>query len=475
MRTQTDFPLNDDIIDITLHAIDNVNTLFSFILSSKVIHAVYARRPISILRSVTINQVGRDIIAQALALVRTQLDDALRHTGTPADENTILEKPIRREEVRQLVGNARSINELEDLFSWRYKNRTNNRSQLTADESLRFHRAAYRYWTYCRVFGLIPGEPQPADSLDTDALGLRYLEQFPDDELRAIEAVVLFARETLLWTSKATTGIAGAVANRWEGERNMNLATGPGEILDCYKWLHMIDWDSYIDPDEEQEEEIRIPFPFLLEKIWEIQERREEERSKQDGEGEDQSTIQEAHWATLFASGGDRCQRAVNAQEDLWGNENYSLLPGRITFGDIWEMMPEDLRTNDLERRNFFALLHPPHRRTTVAWVAPIIRQMSTGNVDYNELGVDDEPDDDGPSRDHMKLERHAAGAHQGASGMITAPDGRGWLCTPCLAKFMAEHIESWWSALKVDVGLAPGQYWLGRHRKSPASSTEDG
>ncbi|EIN11441.1 hypothetical protein PUNSTDRAFT_131608 [Punctularia strigosozonata HHB-11173 SS5] len=210
MRAYNGFPLDDDIVDSILSTIDEFKTLVSFILSCKAVYNVYKRHPMSIQRSITVNQTG-PAVAQALALVRMQGDVDARNTGVPIDEHSVLEEPPQTHELQDLVKNAKVVYELEDLFSWRHKDPSTSQTKLDPNESHRFHRAMYRYWIFCIAFGIDSedDEDMAPPASDTAQNQQEYLNTFSDAELKEIEAAVHFARETIVWSIKA----GGAIHN----------------------------------------------------------------------------------------------------------------------------------------------------------------------------------------------------------------------------------------------------------------------
>lgn len=165
--------LGSDPIDVILSKIPDFPTLLNAILATKEIHAVFETHPNSIIRAVAQNQVG-PALPQAFRVVRLGTD---AHSKPMAQamlkmlpqEAAILESQITRREAGELGRNAAVAHALEDLYSFKYetihqskvvspefshrhKDRSSKSSQLSAVESLRFQRALYRYWLFCRLY-----------------------------------------------------------------------------------------------------------------------------------------------------------------------------------------------------------------------------------------------------------------------------------------------------------------------------------
>ncbi|KAG6896274.1 hypothetical protein C0992_009397 [Termitomyces sp. T32_za158] len=75
---------------------------------------------------------------------------------------------ITGEECRQLVEDATIVRDLEDLFSFRHKDRTSHSSVLNPMESLRFRRAIYRLMLVAKTFPADEYEDEDEDEDDED-------------------------------------------------------------------------------------------------------------------------------------------------------------------------------------------------------------------------------------------------------------------------------------------------------------------
>ena len=122
--------LSMDIIDTLLTAVPDFATLLSTVLASRDIHRVFETRPNSIIRAVAENQVGADVLPQALTVVRLP-EDAYSKSKAQSlveclpDEKDMIAQQITRQEASALARNARVASGLEALFSIRYESSLN--------------------------------------------------------------------------------------------------------------------------------------------------------------------------------------------------------------------------------------------------------------------------------------------------------------------------------------------------------------
>jgi len=185
------------------------------------------------------SQVGA-ALPQALRLARCQASHLLQPSiDQVPSENGVIDEEVTREEERVLACNAGIAQALEDLFSWRHKDRTSRTSVLSYIESWRFQRTIYRIWLLSYLYGM---GSVPTDR-DSSQAGVRlsqylsrqkrFLEDFDSTTLLQIRRVASFLRETATW-------VAGA-----EGDPSLDLSTydfaglylfaGPRAILQCYE------------------------------------------------------------------------------------------------------------------------------------------------------------------------------------------------------------------------------------------------
>ncbi|KAJ6484187.1 CHAT domain-containing protein [Mycena sanguinolenta] len=163
MRTLGAFPLHDDTVDRIFTFCPTFDTLDSITLVSKAFYRIYLSD------SDTPSHVG-PALPQALKVLRYQytLDGDERQQDDPdtlateylEDYNASLITAIEKEEFQQ---NSTIIAALEDIYSLTRKDRNSRTSVLTADESWRFQRAAYRIMLYCNLFSASNGDESDED------------------------------------------------------------------------------------------------------------------------------------------------------------------------------------------------------------------------------------------------------------------------------------------------------------------------
>ncbi|KAJ7450359.1 hypothetical protein FB451DRAFT_1146309 [Mycena latifolia] len=265
--------LPHDILGHFLRASPTFDTLHAAVGVCKTWHGVFAAHPKSVVLSVAQNIVG-PALPQAVRFLRYPYPEKRENEwGTPEDEdeeaaedesvteedtededdsaakrkpqNTKATKaPAKKlaetddigdltpEERARLQKNAGVVNQLEDIFSLRHKDRTSKTSQLTALESRRFARAMYRVMLYCELFYL-PLNLDDIDSLEDEPEELEkiqkarraLLNEYPTPELLEIRAAVAFLHELI-----------EEVLDDGDFDRlkDICISTGPAVILQAY-------------------------------------------------------------------------------------------------------------------------------------------------------------------------------------------------------------------------------------------------
>ncbi|KAJ7440805.1 hypothetical protein B0H11DRAFT_2098339 [Mycena galericulata] len=201
-------PLDDDILDRILTFCATFGTLKASILVSKAFYRVFRSHPKSITHAVAYNVVG-PALPQALRVVRYPynvsydapfFDAASMATACPEDQDIGV---ITAAEEGNLENNSRVVEELEDIYSLKNKDRTSRKSLLTQDESWRFRRALYRIMMFCNMF---TEEPFLGEDIDDTMDGrvemirlqrIAVLNQYPTVELHQLYSVVKFMRSIL--------------------------------------------------------------------------------------------------------------------------------------------------------------------------------------------------------------------------------------------------------------------------------------
>ncbi|KAJ7501048.1 hypothetical protein B0H11DRAFT_1993456 [Mycena galericulata] len=198
-------PLDDDILDRILTFCATFGTLKASILVSKAFYRVFRSHPKSITRAVAYNVVG-PALPQALRVVRYPynvsydgpfLDAASMATACPENQDIGV---ITAAEGKNLEKNSRVVEELEDIYSLKNKDRTSSKSLLTQDESWRFRRAMYRIMMFCNMF---TEEPFEGEDIDDTMEGrvemirlqrIAVLDEYSTVELHQLYSVVKFMR-----------------------------------------------------------------------------------------------------------------------------------------------------------------------------------------------------------------------------------------------------------------------------------------
>ncbi|KAJ6505363.1 hypothetical protein C8R45DRAFT_972466 [Mycena sanguinolenta] len=165
-------PLPDDILGQIMTFCPNFETLQALILVSKAFHRVFHTHPKSITYKVARNVVG-PALPQALRVVRYPYsgyspanDPSVMATACPEDSNITI---LTAAEKTKLEENSLVVEKLEDVYSLLNKHRTSQKSFLTAQESLRFRRAMYRFMLFSNIF---PGSrylSEEIEELEDDA------------------------------------------------------------------------------------------------------------------------------------------------------------------------------------------------------------------------------------------------------------------------------------------------------------------
>ncbi|KAF9235397.1 hypothetical protein BU15DRAFT_51483 [Melanogaster broomeanus] len=175
-------------------------------------------------------------LLQALQLARYQ---ALRDTGKKivslGNENDVINQRVTHEEERILCSNASVVSALEDLFSWRHKDRTSKISRLSYVESWKFRRAMYRIWIMSTLYGhgassTSNGQPVLAASFGEQKA---FLQQFTSQELVQISKVAIFLQSTASWAIFAERKLIGSL-DVYDFD-SLYLYAGPRVVLRCYE------------------------------------------------------------------------------------------------------------------------------------------------------------------------------------------------------------------------------------------------
>ncbi|KAF9461497.1 hypothetical protein BDZ94DRAFT_1310514 [Collybia nuda] len=226
------FPLDTDATSHLLSTSTTFAALLPLISTSKFVYGVFQSRRESIVHAIALNQLG-DILPQALRLARYEDAHLLqRNVEDLPKEEDIYAQAITPSEARILAHNAQTVQELEDCYSFRRRDRTSRTSVLTHIESKRFQRALYRIILLSFAYGL--------DSISYQDKSLRQFFSDPDELDRNYVKQKRFLNRFV----SEEDGILGGGADGsfsgcldvydWDLECTY-FAVGPAVILDCYK------------------------------------------------------------------------------------------------------------------------------------------------------------------------------------------------------------------------------------------------
>ena len=222
MRPGDCFDRNLDVTDRILASLPSFPSLRSTLLASRSAHTVFNARPLHILSQVAHNHIG-PALPQALRLVRSY-NAHKRPVRVPSEQDCTDNARISWQDAQLLAHVHKIVSNLEDLFSFREKDRTSRTSQLSPRESVRFQRAVYRIWLFSVLYGnaRVTGCEQEKHNFVHEPAHV-FLSAFSTSELREIERLARFLKRT----------VASAVDNSENFELTIDsiLTCGPPCIL----------------------------------------------------------------------------------------------------------------------------------------------------------------------------------------------------------------------------------------------------
>ncbi|KAJ3729222.1 hypothetical protein C8R42DRAFT_157915 [Lentinula raphanica] len=269
MSRENGLPVSDDIIDRILLFSPTFSSLKAAILICKQFHRVFQSHPNSVVRAVAYNITG-PALPQALACIRhpdvqthdrefpprvswsdadedsddeSTISNHKEARNTPrrqADVQTHTEElgdlssaPIAPSETHQIIANSKIVARLEDMFSFRYIDRTASTSQLSPSDSRAFHVAVYHLMLYNAVTHL---DSWVIDLTDDNAnaeehrkqleKGKKSFSPLSTSELLQLYSVAEFLKEILSWCVR-TSGYPSEICD-------LVLVVGPERILKCF-------------------------------------------------------------------------------------------------------------------------------------------------------------------------------------------------------------------------------------------------
>ncbi|KAJ7098583.1 hypothetical protein B0H15DRAFT_821305 [Mycena belliarum] len=278
--------LSDDVLTHVLAASPTFSTLYAAAGVCKTWQGVFVAHPRSLVLTVAHNVVG-PALPQAIRFLRypyppktenswgsdnedrdEEDDEATEDDTDDEDDAPKKSKPpmakekkvpasspesddigdLSPEERARLQKNAGLVNELEDRFSLRHKDRTSKTSQLTALESHRFARAMYRIMLYCEVFYL-PLNLDDIDSMEDEEDDIekiqkarqKMLEEYSTAELLEIRDAVDFLHELIKEVLDDD--------DDFDRLKDICIATGPKIVLQAYLARRSEVFEEALEPE----------------------------------------------------------------------------------------------------------------------------------------------------------------------------------------------------------------------------------
>ncbi|KAJ3761497.1 hypothetical protein EV360DRAFT_80158 [Lentinula raphanica] len=205
-------PVPDDIIDKILLASPSFSSLKATRLTCKQFNRVFQSHPNSVVRAVAYNITG-PALPQALECIRHPLIPI--HTREPPyrayrsvteEYGDLSSAPITPLETHEIMLNSNIVSWLEDLFSFRYIDRTTFTSQLSSSESRAFCVSVYRLMLYSaiadlnawmEVFSFEHRDHEGLEHRNNIEKGRRTFSCLSTRELLQLHSIAEFLREIL--------------------------------------------------------------------------------------------------------------------------------------------------------------------------------------------------------------------------------------------------------------------------------------
>ncbi|OCH87460.1 hypothetical protein OBBRIDRAFT_889761 [Obba rivulosa] len=394
--------LSGDVIDRIFINLPDYTTLSTVLRASKQLNEVYIRHPKSIKRAIANNIVG----PAWPAAVRAAMARTLDLENIPGEEE-LRERDIElSREGLQVQLHAEKVKHLEDLYSWRHKDRTSSTSKLTPEESFRFRRALYRFWLYVltmRQYELdFEGSEFAEECVD-------FLSNFSSDELYELGAVTSFLKETIEWVMRADH-VATLPDHHAIEECRLMFASEPETVAFGFEAC-ILEADVEVASDDLADEFFDRNFNRVLE--------------DRNIDGELREKKIGAAILTSVTGAQDKCDRC-SAQEgvSLWGSTNWTLLKGCLNPREMCDLLDALLPRNKIE-------------------VSPIIDDMK---------GKVDEFDYKGMIEEMLEMEPDPLG--------MWSKDQ--WYCLECVRELFRQRFRKWLLARKLNRGSALQDCWYG-------------
>ncbi|KAK0504269.1 hypothetical protein EDD18DRAFT_1063331 [Armillaria luteobubalina] len=433
IRGSNSLPLSDDVIEQIFHFLPSFSSLQSTIRVCKDFYKIFNAHPRTIVRRVAYNIAG-PALPQAIRLLRYRCEDDTNSSsseGSDPDDETTNGPPLTQSETKKLINIARVASKLEDLFSFRHKDRSSKTSKLSSMESWRFRRAIYRLMLFSCVF---PGskyhflsEDEDGNDDDTDANFKRiredrkakrdFIEDFFTEEILEMYAVAHFLVETAEWASLAHgCEILMHILAAYFGD--VALCAGPEAILASYEAGSVV-------PIQDAAEEMDLVEELITEYI---------EHSLRSVLESTQTAIpaeDKTFWNKILSDvpgKDDLCKRCGAAEGlDLWSESNWEYLRGIPTFtvDQIRQYLKGQLPLSITETAFLRAQLEPISQPSL--YMDMVTELFDVKRPEFNDWNKED------------------------------------LLCTPCLKIFVGEHLHLWLLERKRAAGRQiPDDCWYG-------------
>lgn len=389
-RRSTSFPLNADVVYVIVLLLPDFRSLRSLSHSCRFIHNLIDTRWQGISRAVAVNEAGLALphclrsVAYTISEEGDHVMAEFRYPYEPSD------MALDWRVALHLSKKARVARTLEDIYSWRYKDRTSRTSKLSEIEALRFQRSVYRLSLLSSAYGVGLDYRRP----ESDSA---FLRQLPTSQLEELWETIVFLGNLSLWTSRIEAWSLGAYetgegegadADQWPA---LGAYVGPEMVLDGFQRSSIAEVRKYEVYSYSYRDFLVRPLHRLLKERW---------RSREASRDSRKSPF--LIFDTIEGYG-DRCGRCnAVSHNNLWNQSNWVLLKGELG-GRIFDYLPGSLPKNPFE----------------LTCMQNFLRNMQFPDF-MDEL---------------LRFNHPAYG-----SG-----DPQQWLCLKCVSSTMRERLLYWW------------------------------
>ncbi|KAI0067949.1 hypothetical protein BV25DRAFT_1847363, partial [Artomyces pyxidatus] len=404
-----DQKLSVDVLYYLLTSLSDFESLQAALQVSKRFYNVFKTHPTSIMTAVARDLVG-PALPQAIRLVR--FHQAMSDPQSPLLREDLegLETTVADwQDAYLLTKKAEIVNDLEDFFSRRHKDRASAQSTLSDAESHRFRRAMYRFWMYQDRFG---SEWRNADPAEQDLAGddeefadgtadrtalvqaqKLHLAQFSPAEQRELGDLHLFIASAVDWVHVATHFTPQEALNLNSSNKHESalVTCGPDDILFAMQTRSINHLDDSVARDG---------FPRQLSGgfVWDALELLNIKEKDQKLPALLDETYRD----------GDCCARCKTTHErELWRESNWDLLYGIVSPERLVRCLKSNTGRNSQE-------------------TGPMLTWLQSPRFDFPAM---------------MRW------VFDGAGGFSKSD----WLCLSCLEYLWTERLFIWWLFVKID------------------------